>query len=410
MYHEREAIVINFADRIFVIDSEDKDLQRLTSYLSAKGYVVHSLSSLSEAIDMMHVSLPDLIFADIDNKDISRLPCVQNNTSQVPLVVVSKKELSGDVVACLRAGAIDFILKPVKDYASVDHVIDRILDKIRLAKQNKHLQDELELGYKKLTAGIQELRADQKAGLQIQKKMLPKIRKKVCDYEFEHRIKPSLYLSGDFLDYFNLDANRCLFYFADVSGHGASSAFVTVLLKNLSMRLKRNFKRGSSDHLSDPSKFLLRVNQELESSDLGKHVTIFVGILDKRTNVLTYSVGGHFPLPILASERDTEYLEGKGVAVGLFPEPKFEVYQRTLPNKFRIIVFSDGILEVLPEMSLSDKEKLLLDVVSNEADDIDSLLVSLGLDHYDNLPDDIAVLSVLDKRSAVSIDVLEDAD
>tara|TARA_R110001592_G_scaffold319321_1_gene596873 strand:- start:25018 stop:26226 length:1209 start_codon:yes stop_codon:yes gene_type:complete len=402
--------VISFADRIFVIDSNNDDLKRLASYLREKGYVVHALASLSEAVDMINISYPDLIFADITNKDIPLLPCVSKNASQVPLVVVSKTELSGDVVACLRAGATDFILKPVKDYASVDHVIDRILDKIRLAKQNKHLQEELELGYKKLTAGIQELRADQKAGLQIQKKMLPKMRKTVCQYLFEHRVKPSLYLSGDFLDYFNLDAHRCLFYFADVSGHGASSAFATVLLKNLSMRLKRNLKRESSDHLSDPSKFLQRVNQELLSTDLGKHATVFVGVLDNRTNELSYSIAGHFPFPIMTLNGKAEYLEGKGLAVGLLPKPEFEVYKKTLLPGFKIIIFSDGILEVLPEMSLSDKEKLLLEVVSMHGDGIDSLLVSLGLDHYDNLPDDIAVMSVVDKRSALLSGVLKNAD
>lgn len=402
--------MVDFADRIFVIDSEQNDLDRLSNYLKAKGFVVHAIASLEEAIDMMPVSFPDLIFADIGNKDIPRLPCVSNNSSQVPLVVISKTELSGDVVACLRAGASDFILKPVKDYASVDHVIDRIIDKIRLAKQNKHLQEELEQGYKKLTAGIQELRADQKAGLQVQKKMLPKIRKTVCHYLFEHRVKPSLYLSGDFLDYFNLDEHRCLFYFADVSGHGASSAFVTVLLKNLSMRLKRNLKRGSSDHLSDPSSFLQRVNQELMSTDLGKHVTIFVGVLDNRTNELTYSVGGHFPFPILTMDDEAEYLDGKGMAVGLFPKPHFEVYQKILLPGFRIIIFSDGILEVLSDMSLSDKEKLLLEVVSKHKDGIDSLFQSLGLENFDNLPDDIAVMSVLDKRSAKISGKLENAD
>tara|TARA_R110002167_G_scaffold35467_5_gene113369 strand:- start:1127 stop:2308 length:1182 start_codon:yes stop_codon:yes gene_type:complete len=393
--------VADFADRIFVIDSNENDQQRLVNYLSAKGYVVHALSSISAAIDMMNISYPDLIFADISNNEIPLFPCVSKNTSQVPLVIVSKTELSGDVVACLRAGATDFILKPVKDYVSVDHVIDRILDKIRLAKQNKHLQEELELGYKKLTAGIKELREDQKAGLQIQKRMLPKVRKTVCQYFFEHSVKPSLYLSGDFLDYFNLDEHRCLFYFADVSGHGASSAFVTVLLKNLSMRLKRNLKRSSSDHLSDPASFIRRVNQELLSADLGKHVTIFVGVLDNRTNQLSYSVGGHFPLPILSLNGHAEYLDGKGIAAGLVPDPHYEVYKKILEPGFKIIIFSDGILEVLPEMSLSDKEKLLLEVVSNHGDGINSLLVSLGLDHYDELPDDIAVLSVLDKRSAL---------
>ena len=215
---------------------------------------------------------------------------------------------------------------------------------------------------------------------------------------------------GDFLDYFNLDEHRCLFYFADVSGHGASSAFVTVLLKNLSMRLKRNLKRSSSDHLSDPALFLQRVNQELMSTDLGKHVTIFVGVLDNRNNELKYSVGGHFPFPILACNGKAEYLDGKGMAVGLFPKPAFQVYTKTLPPNFRIIIFSDGILEVLSDLSLSDKEKLLLEVVSKHDDGIDSLLVSLGLNHFDNLPDDIAVMSVLDKRSAIINGEMANAD
>ncbi len=392
--------MVDFADRILVMDAHSEDLQRLSHYLSGKGYVVHATLSFEEAIDLMHLSPPDLIFADITNKEISRLPCVINNSSHIPLVVVSRTSSAGDVVACLRAGATDFILKPVMNYASVDHVIGRILDKIRLAKQNKHLQEELELGYKKLTAGIQELRADQKAGLQIQRKMLPKVRKRVCGYLFEHRIKPSLYLSGDFLDYFNLDEHRSLFYFADVSGHGASSAFVTVLLKNLTMRLKRNLRRGSSDDLSSPARFLQRVNQELISTDLGKHVTIFVGVIDSQTNQLRYSVGGHFPLPILSHNGSAEYLSGKGVAVGLFPKPQFEVYEINLPQGFKISVFSDGILEVLPDMSLSDKEKLLLEVVSKHEESIDSLLKSFGLEHFDNLPDDIALLRVLDKRSS----------
>ena len=401
--------MVNFADRILVIDAQSDELHRLANYLNAKGYIVHAVSTFEEAIELIRVTPPDLIFADVTNREISRLPCVMHNCSQIPLVVVSKTESSGDVVACLRAGATDYILKPVSDYASVDHVIGRILDKIRLAKQNKHLQEELEIGYKKLTAGIQELRADQKAGLQIQRKMLPKVRKRVCGYLFEHRIKPSLYLSGDFLDYFNLDEHRSLFYFADVSGHGASSAFVTVLLKNLTMRLKRNLRRNSSDDLSIPARFLQRVNQELISTDLGKHVTIFVGVIDSRSNELSYSVGGHFPLPILSFNGQAEYLQGKGVAVGLFPKPQFEVYQRTLPKGFKITVFSDGILEILPEMSLSDKEKLLLEVVSRHEDSIDSLLMSFCLDRYDNLPDDIAVLRVLDKRSSTIEGVSENA-
>jgi len=392
----------NLADRIMVIDHQKEDLFRLSDYLSAKGYNVHAFSTIQEARDSMELQPPELIFADISNEDIPGLLSSQCEKLPAPLVVVSQTQTSGDVVACLRAGAVDYILKPVKDYASVDHVIGRILEKVRLAKQNQQLQQELQEGYKKLSAGLQELRADQKAGLKVQQKMLPKAQKKVHGFGFDHQIKPSLYLSGDFLDYFNLDEHRCIFYFADVSGHGASSAFVTVLLKNLTMRLKRNFKRGSSDEISCPNRFLMRINQELLASDLGKHVTVFVGILDRRTKELTYSVGGHFPMPILRFNGSAEYLDGKGMAVGLFPEPSFEVYKKLMPEGFSITVFSDGILEVMPGKTLVEKERILLDVVSQEHQEIGSLLSSLGLDSVDELPDDIAVLTVSDVDEHIS--------
>lgn len=386
----------NLADRILVIDHQKEDQLRLSDYLSAKGYWVQAVSTIQQAVLLMADASPDLIFADISSDEIKQIPFIDRDTFPASLVIVSETKSAGDVVACLRAGAADFILKPVQDYSSVDHIIHRILDKIRLAKLNRRLHKELEDGNKKLSSGIQELRADQKAGLQVQLKMLPDTNKEIHGFCFDHRIKPSLYLSGDFLDYFNLDQRRSMFYFADVSGHGASSAFVTVLLKNLTMRLKRNLKRNSSDELSCPDQFLRRVNQELLTTDLGKHVTIFVGIIDQQKRELTYSIGGHFPLPILTSAGKSEYLEGKGMAVGLFPEPTFNVYKKALPDGFKITVFSDGILEVISGPALKDKEKLLLEVVSQEQRGIESLFSSLGLDGIDDLPDDIAVLTISD--------------
>ena len=63
---------------------------------------------------------------------------------------------------------------------------------------------------------------------------------------FAHQIIPSLYLSGDFVDYFRVDERRVAFYLADVSGHGASSAFVTVLLKFMTTRLLFESKRNGT--------------------------------------------------------------------------------------------------------------------------------------------------------------------
>lgn len=382
------------AERILVIDQHAEEGACLVEYLVEKGYDVKWVESTEKAHQVVSEFTPDLIFADVASDDVARIPVINNAFLDVPTVVISEVSSAGDVVACLRKGAADFILKPVKDFASVDKVIDKILENVRLSIQNAKLQQQLEAGNKKLKEGLTELETDQKAALQVQLKMLPKPSREINSFHFAHVIKPSLYLSGDFVDYFNLDEDRVLFYFADVSGHGASSSFITVLLKNLTMRLKRNYRRGSSDELSCPDRFLKRMNQELLASDLGKHVTVFVGLLDKRSRELVYSVGGHFPLPIILGDGQAKYLDGKGMAVGLFPEPQFNVYRQEVPEMFQITVFSDGILEIMPGKTLIDKEKLLLDVVSTEHREIESLLSSLGLDDIDELPDDIAVLTV----------------
>lgn len=388
------------SDQILIIDPNKDDRAKLVAYLTEKGYFVETAASVETAHLLALETPPDIIFADVPSEQIPFLPYFDTDKKLTSLIIVSHVEAAGDVVACLRSGAENFILKPVVDFDKLDAVIYKTLDQIRLAKLNKRLHSELEERNRKLRDGIHELRADQKAGLQVQLKMLPEPHKLINDFRFDHRVKPSLYLSGDFLDYFRIDDARALFYFADVSGHGASSAFVTVLLKNLSARLLRNFRRNSSDEISCPVNFLKRLNQELIVSDLGKHLTVFVGILDRKKRTLTYAIGGHLPLPMLSSAAGTEYLSAAGVAIGLFPEPEFELKECSLPDDFKITVFSDGILEVLPEMSLKEKEKLLLSVVSKESGGIESLLTSLGLDDFDELPDDIAVLTVCEKDSS----------
>lgn len=384
-------------DHILLIDRNQRDRERLSAFLAGKGYFVQAAENLDEAVLLTQENAPAIVFADLDNHEMQALPFLSTGEQARPVVIMSNAASAGDVVACLREGAADFILKPIEDFQSVEHVIHRILDKVRVTQLNQRLQQELEERNVKLAQGLKELRLDQKAGLQVQMKMLPESPKQLHNIDFAHCVKPSLYLSGDFLDYFTIDKHRALFYFADVSGHGASSAFVTVLLKNLSMRLKRNLKRGSSDDLSCPSDFLKRVNQELLDSKLDKHITVFVGHIDQRDRTLTYAIGGHFPLPILQEAGQASYLEGRGVALGLFEQPEFNVYTRRLAQSFEITVFSDGILEVVAGDSLNDKEKLLLDVVSQGAPDIESLLSALGLDDIEELPDDIAVLTVKER-------------
>jgi sigma-B regulation protein RsbU (phosphoserine phosphatase) len=388
--------------RILIIDADEKARAELARYLETRGFYVSGYRDLASASAMIDDNMPDVIFADLTPTEIENLADgLEESESLTPIVACSTTQSSRDVVDALRAGASDFVLKPCgKDKKALGDVIRKLLDRVRVGRLNQLYRQELEDANRDLRDGIAELRADQRAGRKVQLRMLPEKEQFTGGLYVDHLIKPSLYLSGDFLDYFRLTDDKTLVYIADVSGHGASSAFVTVLLKNLSNRLQRNLRRGSSDDILYPERFLERINSELLDTGLGKHVTMFVGIISLSERKLHYSVGAHFPMPVLSFEDgETAFLEGSGLPVGLFESPQWEVYEVALDKPFHLILFSDGILEVIRKKSLDEKEQRLLELVSGGRHTIASLSEALGLDEITELPDDIGIVTVTDTVS-----------
>ncbi|SDW65208.1 PP2C family protein-serine/threonine phosphatase [Marinobacter mobilis] len=385
-------------ERILIIDPDNDARQELDRYLESKGFYVFGYPDFQAARALFDDQPPDAIFADLPPDDIHDL-CekLDGEDAFIPLIAYSHTSDACEVVAALRAGAEDVVLKPLSEKSKIDDVLGKLFDRVRVNRLNQLYRQELEEANSDLRAGISELRADQRAGRKVQLKMLPDHERELGGLTVDHLIKPSLYLSGDFLDYFRISSDQTLVYIADVSGHGASSAFVTVLLKNLTNRLKRNLRRGSSDDILFPERFLQRINTELLDTGLGKHVTVFVGIINEQTHTLKYAVGAHFPMPILSIEGEPPmFLEGNGLPVGLFKDPEWEVYEIRLNGPFQLFLFSDGILEVIKAKSLAKKEERLLELVSGGRHTIASLSDALNLDEITELPDDIAIVSVTD--------------
>jgi sigma-B regulation protein RsbU (phosphoserine phosphatase) len=386
-------------ERILIIDSDEHARSELGRYLEARGFYVTGYPDLTSARTLFDDNIPDIIFADMSPEAIGELAGkLEDAETFTPIVACYTTENAPEVVNALRAGAADIVLKPCSnDRGALDDVIGKLFDRVRVNRLNQLYRQELEEANRDLRDGIAELRADQRAGRKVQLRMLPDNDQVLAGLSIDHLIKPSLFLSGDFLDYFRISEDKVLVYIADVSGHGASSAFVTVLLKNLTNRLQRNLRRGSSDDILYPERFLERINSELLDTGLGKHVTVFVGIISTTDRKLRYSVGAHFPMPILSfAGGRTEFLEGSGLPVGLFEAPEWEVYEVPLDQPFRLILFSDGILEVIKAKSLDEKEKTLLELVSGGSHTIASLSDALHLDEITELPDDIAIVAVTD--------------
>ncbi len=208
---------------------------------------------------------------------------------------------------------------------------------------------------------------------------------------FAHKIIPSIILSGDFVDYFELVDNRLFFYIADVSGHGASSAFVTVLLRNLSQRLSNEYEQLALDNTAA---ILAWFNQELLRSEIAQHVTMFLGIIDIEKDLLEFSNAAHFPGTIYSSAGKAQYLEIGGLPLGLYESVNYETNTIELTGSFELVMFSDGIFEIMNQQTLKAKEDLLLSLVAEGGCTVEMLSERLGLGAVKDAPDDIALFTI----------------
>ncbi|MCO2831057.1 response regulator [Pseudomonas aeruginosa] len=380
---------------LLIIDDDEVVRESLAAYLEDSNFkVLQALNGL-QGLQIFESEQPDLVICDLRMPQIDGLELIRRirqTASETPIIVLSGAGVMSDAVEALRLGAADYLIKPLEDLAVLEHSVRRALDRAYLRVENQRYRDKLEAANRELQASLNLLQEDQNAGRQVQMNMLPVTPWSIEGLEFSHRIIPSLYLSGDFVDYFRVDERRVAFYLADVSGHGASSAFVTVLLKFMTTRLLYESRRNGTLPEFKPSEVLAHINRGLINTKLGKHVTMLGGVIDLEKNSLTYSIGGHLPLPVLFVEGQASYLEGCGLPVGLFDDATYDDRVMELPPSFSLSLFSDGILDVLPGATLKEKEASLPEQVAAAGGTLDGLRQVFGLANLAEMPDDIALL------------------
>ena len=381
--------------KLLIIDDDEVVRASLAAYLDDSGFQVLQAGNGLQGLEVFEREQPDVIICDLRMPQIDGLELIRRINvinSEIPVIVVSGAGVMSDAVEALRLGAADYLIKPLEDLAVLEHSIRRALDRSQLRLENQRYREKLEAANRELAASLHLLQEDQNAGRQVQMNMLPVTPWQVDGLEFSHQIIPSLYLSGDFVDYFRVDERRVAFYLADVSGHGASSAFVTVLLKFMTTRLLYEWRRNGILPEFKPSDVLGHINRGLLNCKLGKHVTMLGGVIDEESGTLTYSIGGHLPLPVLYSEGEARYLEGRGLPVGLFEEATYGDLVMQLPQSFSLSLMSDGILDLLPGDTLKEKEAALPRLISEAGGTLDGLRQVFGLANLRDMPDDIALL------------------
>ncbi len=395
----------NSSYTLLVVDDEAGVRQSLVAYLEDSGFTVYDAPDVDTGFELFQEVEPDLVVTDLSmpHKDgLVLLKQIHDILPSMPVIVISGAGVMGDVVYALRLGASDYLIKPIVDMAVLVHAVQKSLERTRLLVENQRYRVELEEANSRLKQHIAVLEQDQLAGRFVQQSMLPATPFYAGNYVCEHRLIPSLYLSGDCIDYAFIKQRYYAFYLADISGHGSAPAFVTIWLKNLVEHLVR-LKNVLVDFDSEQEalkELLDMINEELMDMGLNNHLTMIVGLLDTQTNTLVYIVAGHLPLPVVYSAKgDAKYLQGSGRPMGLFKDARWEVNQVQLDDtSSSVMLFSDGILELMPSKQLTDKEQDLLQLVTETQGQLDKIEAALEISNATvekfELPDDVAMLSI----------------
>ncbi|MDB6095816.1 MAG: putative response regulator [Francisellaceae bacterium] len=381
--------------KILIIDKDEAFCKLLRDYLEDSGFTVIQSSNGEDGLKLFTNENPDAILCDLDLPKMSGLEVLEYFTHyfpELPALIVSEPKSMDQIIQALRLGAWDYVAKPLKDLAVLEHSICKCLERVRLVNENKQYRIEIEAANIALKKSLATLEADQEAGRSVQLKLLPPQGLSFGNYCFTHKVLPSLYLSGDFIDYFKINDKQLGFYIADVSGHGASSAFVTVLLKSLMNKFLSHYQANTDTLILDPEKVLSVLSSEIHGSQLGKYLTMIYGIIDQTDNTLTYSIGGHYPNPILLENGQARFLEGKGFPVGIMKKAHYQNITIPYPPNSQISLFSDGIMEIVPAPDMITKETWLLECVQKTKADIEKIVKSLQLSDDKELPDDITLL------------------
>jgi|GEM_PF-2530470 len=140
---------------------EDEEFIRLTvaDHLKDNGHSVDEAASGEEGLRLLDVHrhetvLLDLRLGDMDGHAI--LAGIRERSAEIPVIIVSGAGDMHDVIKALRAGASDFLTKPILDFALLDLALDKAWERLDMLQERHEYAHELEKRVLERTAELAE--------------------------------------------------------------------------------------------------------------------------------------------------------------------------------------------------------------------------------------------------------------
>src|SRR5262249_6449937 len=204
------------AHSLLIVDDEELNREGLARRLQRHGYAVTVAQNGREAIELLGGRRFDLVLLDIMMPGMNGLEVLKflrriDSLIDLPIIMVTARGDSSDVVEALERGANDYLTKPL-DFPVVLARIRSQLALRRAVGQVTELERkldarnrELECAAARLAEANERVRRDLEAGARIQRAFLPALPADVPGARFAWAFEPCSQLTGDYLNVFRLD-------------------------------------------------------------------------------------------------------------------------------------------------------------------------------------------------------------
>lgn len=276
-----------------------------------------------------------------------------------------------------------------------------------------------------------ELETDIEKGQKLQKDFLPNPILTVPNWEIVAAFQPAKKVAGDFYDVFKLPNGDIGLVIADVCDKGVGAAMFMGLFRSL-IRLfsgATNFQlydsaqmgllQGKVSNVAIETELDLNLIQALKAVELtnnyisqehgetGMFATMFFGILNPETGLLTYINGGHESPLIVNVDGIKAALKSTGPAVGMMPNSNFKIKQIQLEPGDILFGYTDGLTDARDPNREFFTEKRVLSLLTQPYSSATELLECMQINVFTHIDcaaqfDDITLLAVRRENSNTS--------
>lgn len=314
---------------ILVVEDNPASLEIMQVRLEANKYKVIAATDGVDGLAKAEEHLPDLILLDImmpkmDGLEVCRR--IKNNPEMpfIPIIMVTAKSDTEDIITGLNAGGDEYLAKPV-DHGSL---VARVKSMLRIKElHDTVINQSVQLENQLITAS------------KIQTLFWPDLPDLAQGPNIWAVSNPASYVGGDLYDVIILPDESVIAYVADVSGKGVPAALI---MAAISTRI-----RAEASLHDDINALIKSVNKSMYHliSDEGYFVTMALLRYWKKEQKIQLIRAGH-PNPLLVTPKGVEVLSNlQGVSLGFLDEVDYEATEIVLTTGDSLLLYSDGVTE-----------------------------------------------------------------